>query len=230
MMRHGIRLAARVVRAQSLAFGAITLISAVLVYGCSGNLFHREHDAAVKAFRDADTWFSSGRFDDAERAYSEFTRYFPSSSLADDAYLRLAHVRLYRSEEGNWTAFETARNAIDSLLTLYPQTDRLVEAHNLKTVIDAALSIRHAHAAISESLELRSQELRMARDSLAAFQNDIRGGIDRISGLERVVSTLRADSTMIGVRLGRLEADLRRTREESERMRRILTDVEQRSE
>jgi outer membrane protein assembly factor BamD (BamD/ComL family) len=229
MIRHGVRFAARV-SVQSLVFWAITFISTMLVYGCSGNLFHREHDAAVKAFRDADTWFSSGRFDDAERAYSEFAQYFPSSSLADDAYLRLAHVRLYRSEEGDWTAFSAARSAIDSLLMFYPQTDRLVEARNLKTVIDAALNIRDAHAAVSESLETRSQELRMARDSLAAVHNDISGSMDRITGLERVVSNLRADSTMIDLRLGRLENDLRRTREESERMRRILTDVEQRSE
>lgn len=198
----------------------------------SAGFFARENDAATKAFREADALFAAGSYDAAIRAYSEFTRHYPASSLADDAYLRIVDVMLYRPArptDSPWDVLGAARDTLNVLLAKYPRTDRAVEVRNLQRVLDAALTVRSERDAARDSIAMH---MRDSGASISAF-DQVRRERDnlrnRIADLERFIATLEAEKAAAADRAIQLEEELRRTREEAERMRRILMDLDRRA-
>jgi outer membrane protein assembly factor BamD (BamD/ComL family) len=211
----------------------LTAIIAVSISACTyGGLLTRENDAATKAFRDADALFAAGSYDAAIGAYSEFTRHYPASSLADDAYLRIVDVMLYRPvrpTDSPWSALEAARDTLGVLLAKYPRTNRAVEVRNLLRVLDAALTARSERDAARDSIAMHMRDSGASANAFDQVQRERESLRQRVADLERIIVTLEAEKVAAADQTIRLEEELRRTREEAERMRRILMDLDRRA-
>ncbi len=211
----------------------LTVFVAFSISACAhGGFFAREHDAATKAFRDADALFAAGSYDAAIGAYSEFTRHYPASSLADDAYLRIVDVMLYRPVRPTaspWSALEAARDTLGVLLAKYPRTNRAVEVRNLLRVLDAALTARSERDAARDSIAVHMRDSGASTSAFDQVRRERDNLRQRVADLERIIVTLEAEKATAADQTIQLEEELRRTREDAERMRRILMDLDRRA-
>ena len=192
-------------------------------------------DTQLKMFRESDALLAHGRYEEAVASYGELIEHYPASGLADDAYLRIAYVLLLRKDPTRswpgWSGadYRAARDTLGALLARYPRSDRTLETRNWILLLDAYVAL--------------AGERRAASDSIAELVSARRGNDAAHAGLEAELATARvqadrvrakadslemANRRMVG-RNAELNAELRRIREETERMRRVLIELERRS-
>lgn len=207
-------------------------LSVALLAGCASLRYGAgESPAVITAFADADTLLAHGRYEDAIRAYGEFLTSYPTSAYADDAYLRIAHIYLYRPDSSRgwpgWSGadYAVARDTLLALVRRYPRTDRRVEAENWIKVLDVALRGLDARVQKYDSTTAPVEQRRTGTPT-AQLETDRRRLRASLRRAEAERDSLAALNRQLGEENAALTAELARLREETERVRRMLIELE----
>ncbi len=215
----------------------IALLVSMWFAGCAGYGFALgRNDAALKSFAEADELLSRGEYASAARAYAEIAAHFPSSGLADDAYLRIVQLHLYRtSGERGWTGWthasvDVARDTLAALLLRFPDTDRRFESRGLLMALDALVAGRERERVVRDSLGTIREERRDSGTATSALRMERGALVDRVEALQGDSTRLREEAFARDEREAELRAELDRVQAEAERMRRVLIDLQRRSE
>jgi len=193
-----------------------------------------ERSSAIKEFAEADTLLAEARYQDAVRAYAEFIRHYPTSGFADDAYLRIAHIYMYRPDPSHgWAGWEgasytVARDTLLGMLEQYPRTDRRLEAQNWIRLLDTAIRLEDARESAQDSVTVLATARQSIGRSLTRAEAQTAALRRRVRYLETARDSLAAVNRQLAAGNARLEGEVRQIREESERMRRMLVELERR--
>jgi len=214
--------------------GAV-LCCAFALAGCASLRYTAgESPAAIRAFAEADALLGRGRYEAALRAYGEFVGHYPASTYADDAYLRIAYIYLTRTDSARgwygWSGadYYVARDTLRSLLRRYPNTAHRVEAEDWITHLDMLIAFTDAPVGARDSVAALLSAQQGSSISLARMEGEKARLQRNLRRAETQRDSLIAANRQLAERNTALDAELRQIREETERMRRMLIDLERR--
>ncbi|HPU85457.1 MAG TPA: tetratricopeptide repeat protein [Candidatus Latescibacteria bacterium] len=214
--------------------------------GCAGWLERYaivENSPVVVLYQDADAHAAQQNYPAALGAYREVIRRYPASAYAEASYLRIASIYLDRAApERGWNGWEgadyaAARDTLMALLQKFPRTQYRQEARNWIKVLDMALEVDSRTEVVRDTVTVQVPVITAdTSDSSAAWQSE-RARLQRTINVvtaERNRFRTQRDTCRAGLERLRaenadLDAQLRRTKSEMERMRRMLVDLERRS-
>ncbi len=226
---------------------ACVLLGALLFCaGCAGLLERYaiiENSPVVVLYQDADAHAARQNYPAALSAYREVIRRYPASAYAEASYLRIASIYLDRAaSDRGWSGWEgadyaAARDTLMALLAKFPRTQYGQETRNWIKVLDVALDVESRTEVVRDTVTVQVPVITAdTSDSSAAWQSE-RARLQRTINVitaERNRFRTQRDTCRAGMERLRaenadLDAQLRRTKSEMERMRRMLVDLERRS-
>lgn len=191
-----------------------------------------EPPAVITAFAAADTLFAQGRYEQAIRTYAEFIGAYPASSYVDAAYLRIAHIYLYRPDSTRgwpgWAGADylAARDTLVTFLRHRPETERRVEAENWVKLLDAAIPRLEARDQARDSAAPVLTEQEGTGATLRHLEGDRQHLRQAIRRCEAERDSLTTANRALSDELAPLVSERARLREETDRMRRMLIELE----
>jgi len=214
--------------------------------GCAGLLERYaivENSPVVVLYQDADAHAARQNYPAALGAYREVIRRYPGSAYAEASYLRIASLYLDRAApERGWSGWEgadyvAARDTLMALLEKFPRTQYGQEARNWIKVLDMALDVDSRTEIVRDTVTVQVPVITAdTSDSSAAWQSErarLQRTINAITAernrFRTQRDTCRAGMERLRAENADLDAQLRRTKSEMERMRRMLVDLERRS-
>ena len=217
-------------RTRCLCRLACAAIAALLLVACGPVL-----DTQIKMFREADALLAQGRYEEAIGSYGEFVTHYPASDLADDAYVRIGYVLLHRQDpQRTWPGwsganYRAARDTFAALLRRYPGSDRTLEARNWVLLLDEYLTLAGERSARLDSVARLLPTTRGSDATHGRLEAQLILEQRRAARLGARADSLEAANRRMAGRNAELSAEVRRIRAETERMRRLLIDLERRS-